>query len=141
MDVISMDEEKTVYNSEMQPARKSDLAKRSRYYQSLLDANLLEPGIPNYNLLNQSYIILITPFDLFGYGKFRYTFEAKCKEVPELKLEDGATRIFLNTRGRIMMKYLRNWWSFCIIWKIRQMIGQHNPRASGSSASMIVYVR
>lgn len=118
-----MDEEKTVYNSEMQPARKSDLAKRSRYYQSLLDANLLEPGIPNYNLLNQSYIILITPFDLFGYGKFRYTFEAKCKEVPELKLEDGATRIFLNTRGRIMMKYLRNWWSFCIIWKIRQMIG------------------
>lgn len=100
MDVISMDEERTVYNSEMQPTRKSDLAKRSRYYQSLLDTNLLEPGIPNYNLLNQSFIVLITPFDLFGYGKYRYTFEPRCKEVPELKLEDGATRIFLNTRGK-----------------------------------------
>lgn len=100
MDVISMDEEQTVYNSEMQPTRKSDLAKRSRYYQALLDTNLLEPGIPDYNLLNQSFIVLITPFDLFGYGKYRYTFEAKCKEVPDLKLEDGATRIFLNTRGK-----------------------------------------
>lgn len=100
MDVISIDEEDTVYNSEMNPERKTDLAKRSRYYQALLDTNLLEPGIPNYNLLNQSYIILITCFDLFGLGKYQYTFEPKCKEVPDLKLEDGATRIFLNTRGK-----------------------------------------
>ena len=39
------------------------------------------------------------PFDLFGYGLYRYTFQMKCEEVPELKLDDGATRIFLNTRG------------------------------------------
>lgn len=100
MDVISIDEDDTVYNSEMNAERKTDLAKRSRYYQSLLDTNLLEPGIPNYNLLNQSYIILITCFDLFGLGKYQYTFEPKCKEAPDLKLEDGATRIFLNTRGK-----------------------------------------
>ena len=40
------------------------------------------------------------PFDLFGYGLYRYTFQMKCEEVPELKLDDGATRIFLNTRGK-----------------------------------------
>ena len=100
MDVFSMDEERTVYNTEMQDKRKSDLAKRSRYYQALLDTNLLEPGIPNYNLLNTSYIILITTFDLFGYGKYQYTFEARCREEPGCVLEDQAVRIFLNTKGK-----------------------------------------
>lgn len=38
-------------------------------------------------------------FDLFGYGKYVYTFEPRCKEVPECILADGATRIFLNTKG------------------------------------------
>ena len=99
MDVFSMDEEDMVYNTEMQERRKTDLAKRSRYYQALTDTGLLEPGIPNYNLLNDSYIIMIMPFDLFGYGKYVYTFEAHCKEIPECKLKDGAVRIFLNTRG------------------------------------------
>lgn len=100
MDVFSMDEERTVYNTEMQDKRKSDLAKRSRYYQAVLDTNLLEPGIPNYNLLNATYIILITTFDLFGYGKYQYTFEARCREEPDCVLEDQAVRIFLNTRGK-----------------------------------------
>lgn len=100
MDVFSMDEEGTVYNTEMQDKRKSDLAKRSRYYQALLDTNLLEPGIPNYNLLNTTYIILITTFDLFGYGKYQYTFEARCREEPGCVLEDQAVRIFLNTKGK-----------------------------------------
>ncbi|MEI3219329.1 MAG: Rpn family recombination-promoting nuclease/putative transposase [Lachnoclostridium sp.] len=100
MDVFSMDEEGTVYNTEMQDKRKSDLAKRSRYYQAVLDTNLLEPGIPNYNLLNTTYIILITTFDLFGYGKYQYTFEARCREEPGCVLEDQAVRIFLNTRGK-----------------------------------------
>ena len=100
MDVFSMDEEGTVYNTEMQDKRKSDLAKRSRYYQAVLDTNLLEPGIPNYNLLNTTYIILITTFDLFGYGKYQYTFEARCREEPGCVLENQAVRIFLNTRGK-----------------------------------------
>jgi hypothetical protein len=43
---------------------------------------------------------MITPFDLFGYGLYRYTFQMRCEEVPELKLDGGATRIFLNTRGK-----------------------------------------
>lgn len=77
-----------------------DLAKRSRYYQALMDTNLLEPGIPNYNRLNDSYIIMITPYDLFGYGKYCYSFETRCIEVPECILADGATRIFLNTKGQ-----------------------------------------
>lgn len=43
---------------------------------------------------------MITPFDLFGYDLYQYTFQMTCEEVPELKLDDGATRIFLNTHGK-----------------------------------------
>ena len=100
MDVYATDEEKSVYNTEMQQKKRTDLAKRSRYYQSMIDAGLLEPGIPDYNQLNNSYIIIITPFDLFGYGRYVYTFRAGCLEEPECCLEDGAVRIFLNTRGK-----------------------------------------
>lgn len=99
MDVFSMDEEKSIYNTEMQKKKQSDLAKRSRYYQSMIDTSLLEPGIPDYNVLNKSYIIIITPFDLFGYNLYCYTFRACCMERPDCTLNDGATRIFLNTRG------------------------------------------
>lgn len=99
MDVFALDENQTVYNTEMQQQKRDDLAKRSRYYQAMIDVSLLEPGIPNYNQLNQSYIIMITPFDLFGFNKYQYTFETKCREIPELTLNDGATKIFLNTKG------------------------------------------
>lgn len=99
LDIFSMDEDRAVYNTEMQKQRRADLSKRSRYYQSLVDISLLEPGIPDYSQLNESYLIMITPFDLFGCGKYRYTFRAVCEEEPGCVLEDGATRIFLNTRG------------------------------------------
>lgn len=39
MDVFAMDEEKSIYNTKMQDAKKNDLAKRSRYYQSLIDTS------------------------------------------------------------------------------------------------------
>ena len=39
-------------------------------------------------------------FDLFGYGKYVYTFENKCKEVPECSLGDGAVKIFISTKGK-----------------------------------------
>ena len=99
LDIFSMDEDRAVYNTEMQKQRRADLSRRSRYYQSLVDISLLDPGIPDYSQLNESYLIMITPFDLFGCGKYRYTFRAVCEEEPGCVLEDGATRIFLNTRG------------------------------------------
>ncbi|MDD3794642.1 MAG: hypothetical protein PHE06_01490 [Lachnospiraceae bacterium] len=45
-------------------------------------------------------IIMITPYDLFGYGKYQYTFQPVCKGAPGLQLEDGTKQIFLNTKGR-----------------------------------------
>ena len=99
LDVFSMDQNKVVYNTEMQGEMKPDLVKRSRFYQSLIDSSLLEPGSISFNKLNDSYLIMIMPFDLFGQGRYRYTFRSYCKEDKNLMLNDGAVRIFLNTRG------------------------------------------
>jgi len=99
LDVISMSSDKTLYYTEMQQKDTGNLRRRSRYYQAQLDVSLLEPGSKNFNLLNDSCFILIAPFDIFGKGLYRYTFEGTCRECPELKLEDGAIRIFINTVG------------------------------------------
>lgn len=57
------------------------------------------PGMRSFNLLNDTCIIMITPFDLFGKGKYCYTFHPYCEEEPDLRLKDGAVRIFLNSHG------------------------------------------
>ncbi len=100
LDVISMDKEKNLYYTEMQKKNTGNLIRRSRYYQAQLDVSLLEPGSTDFNLLNDSCFILIAPFDLFGKGLFRYTFEGTCRECPELKLKDGAVRVFINLKGK-----------------------------------------
>ena len=89
-----------IYEVEAQKENTHNLPKRSRLYQGIIDSKLLPPGVVDFNLLNEVLIVMITPFDLFGYGLYRYTFQMRCEEVPELKLDDGATRIFLNTRGK-----------------------------------------
>ena len=99
LDVISMDKDKKIYYSEMQKKNTYNLTKRSRYYQAQLDVSLLEPGSVDFNQLNDSCFILIAPFDIFGRGLYRYTFEGTCLECPDLKIQDGARRIFINTNG------------------------------------------
>ena len=100
LDVYAIDEDDVIYEVEAQKENTHNLPKRSRLYQGIIDSKLLPPGVVDFNLLNEVLIVLIMPFDLFGYGLYRYTFQMKCEEVPELKLDDGATRIFLNTRGK-----------------------------------------
>ena len=99
LDVVSMDVYGKIYYTEMQKKNTGNLLKRSRYYQSQLDVSLLEPGSVDFNRLNDTCLILITPFDLFDKGLYRYTFSGFCEECPELKLPDGAIRVFINTKG------------------------------------------
>lgn len=99
VDVWAMDEQGTIYNSEMQGYKRGNLRKRSRYYQALLDSGLLEPGVVDFDILNDSFMIFISPFVVFGLKKYLYTFQMRCDEESELALGDGAVRIFLNTNG------------------------------------------
>lgn len=99
LDVIGMDVNHKIYYTEMQKNNTRNLSKRSRYYQAQVDVSLLEPGCTDFNRLNDACFILVAPFDIFGRGLYRYTFEGTCKECPDLKIQDGATRIFINTNG------------------------------------------
>ncbi len=73
----------------------SNLPQRSRYYQNLIDANLLDRG-EDYRLLNRSYVIFICMEDIFHKGRHIYTFENRCREELGLALSDGTVKIFLN---------------------------------------------
>jgi predicted transposase/invertase (TIGR01784 family) len=100
LDVWAQDENDTIYDAEVQKENTRNLPRRSRYYQGMIDSKLLEPGEIDFNHLNDLFIIMITPFDLFGENKYCYTFRMKCDEVSNMNLEDGAVRIFLNTHGQ-----------------------------------------
>ena len=98
LDVYVADSNNTVYDIEMQVAMSKELPKRTRYYQSLLDMQMLDKG-ESYEGLKPSYIIFICPFDQFGMGRHIYTFENICREDTDIFLEDGTTKIFLNAKG------------------------------------------
>ncbi len=98
LDVYVKDGKGTVYDIEMQAADTKELSKRSRYYQSMLDLQLIDKG-QTYKKLKPSYVIFICPFDLFGKGRHIYSFENICKEDNSVFLNDGAVKIFLNASG------------------------------------------
>ena len=102
LDLLAFDENDIVYDAEAQKENKGKrfLLRRSRLYQSAIDVNLLKPGDLDFGKMNDVYVIFIAPFDLFGENKYVYTFRMTCDEVPGLPMDDGAVRIFLNTRGR-----------------------------------------
>ena len=100
LDVYAMDEDDVIYNLEAQRKNTKNLPKRSRLYQGIIDSKLLPVGAFDFNEMNDVIIIMIAPFDLFGYGLYRYTFQMLCKEITELELSDGATRVFLNSHGK-----------------------------------------
>ncbi len=98
LDVYVKDSKETIYNIEMQPTLRGILPKRSRYYQSMIDLNLIEKG-QAYKKLNPSYIIFICTFDLFGRNRCIYTFENRCIQEIDLPLGDETTKVFLNSKG------------------------------------------
>ena len=105
LDIKVVDEHNTHYNLEMQvtnPINKltneSLLPKRTRYYQAMLDVDMLQKG-QDFDELPPSFIIFVCPFDCFNAGQRIYTFKKRCLEDPVIELPDEATVIFLNTTG------------------------------------------
>lgn len=99
LDVYARDDENTHYNVEMQAVRQMALGKRSRYYHSQIDMELLTSGA-EYPELPNTYVIFICDFDPFGERKYKYTFQNMCMESPMVSLADGSKTIFLNTKGK-----------------------------------------
>ena len=97
LDVYAKGDDSTCYNVEMQVRNKDNLPKRSRYYHSQIDMDIIAKGT-DYKELPDTYVIFICDFDPFGFGKYKYTFDMICTETGEM-LDDGARTIFLSTKG------------------------------------------
>lgn len=98
LDVYVEDNQNCSFDLEMQIANSDNIAKRMRYYQGLIDGDKLKRG-QHYSTLGESYIIFICPFDRFKQGRHIYTFRESCDQDYNLKLNDGAVKIFLSTKG------------------------------------------
>ncbi len=53
----------------------------------------------DYDALKNAVVIMILPFDPFGLNRMAYTIKTGCVEVPEMEYEDGASTIYLYTKG------------------------------------------
>ena len=76
LDIYLEDDDNTVFNLEMQTTTYKELPKRLRYYQGIIDLNMIEKG-ESYDILKESYVIFICTFDFFEKGRSVYEFE-KC---------------------------------------------------------------
>ena len=101
LDVYVNDDRGTVFNIEMQTSKDmEELVKRTRFYQSILDMYHLQKG-QKYMTLNDSYIIFICTFPVFTGNRHKYTFKNVCMEEHDILLNDGATKLFLSTKGKV----------------------------------------
>ncbi|MBQ0000741.1 MAG: Rpn family recombination-promoting nuclease/putative transposase [Clostridiales bacterium] len=97
LDVYAKDKANTHYNVEMQ-VRREHVEKRSRYYHSQMDMELLLSG-SSYEDLPDTYVIFICDYDPFGLGKYQYTVKKSFEETQESSYSDGIHSIFLSTEG------------------------------------------
>ena len=100
MDFCVEDGEGNFIDVEMQKRNEGNIPKRTRFYQALLDAPMLKSGEKGFDSLKPSYLVIICSFDFYQCGKYRYSFENYCEEVPKLRLGDECRKIILNTQGR-----------------------------------------
>lgn len=100
LDVYVEDDKHTVYNIEIQTTSKKHLPKRMRYYQGMIDLNIIDKGEDYYDL-KKSFVIFICTYDPFGAGRYIYTFSNRCEEDDSIVLGDETTKIVLNVNGTV----------------------------------------
>ena len=98
LDVYVKDDKNSVYDIEMQAVDTKELPKRSRYYQGVIDLQLIDAG-QSYSKLGHNYVIFICLEDIFGKGRHQYRFENFCTDDKKLALGDETVKIFLNADG------------------------------------------
>ena len=99
LDVYAKDQNNKRYNVEMQVKRDVALVKRSRYYHSQMDMELLASGT-SYEELTDTFVLFLCDYDPFGRGLYCYTCGTKCKEDSSVECDDGCQTIYLSTKGK-----------------------------------------
>ena len=105
LDVILADKDHTRYNLEMQAKNvigdtgEALLPKRTRYYQSVIDMDMLKKG-QDFDELDPLVLIFICTFDMYKEGRYVYTFKSRCLENLELELANDVTVKLVNAKGK-----------------------------------------
>ena len=89
LDIYAEDEDRILYNIEMQTTDQKNLPLRSRYYQGMMDTESLLKG-EDYDELKESIIIFLCRFDPFKKGIPWYTVKRTCIEDSNVFIDDGA---------------------------------------------------
>ena len=89
-----------VYDVEMQNLSCVDIGRRCRYYQSMIDVDILQTN-ETYFDLKDSYIIFLCTYDPFNEGLPIYTFESVCTSLPDETLIKDALK--LNTGAKVVI--------------------------------------
>ena len=108
MDVFAKDENRTHYDIEMQLVKKDSLEKRSRYYHSQMDVEMLEKG-KSYGELADTYVSFqfVT---LIPWGRKNAVIpSADTVKKREMYLVTESALFFLIQMEKIVRKYQRNW--------------------------------
>ena len=100
LDVYVEDDQNTVYDVDVQTTSNTNLPKRMRMYQSMIDVRALEEG-DDYQKLKKSFVIFITNYDPFGAKRYVYTFRSRCDEDNALVLNDAAVKLVVNAKGTV----------------------------------------
>ena len=100
MDLYVKDEDGRIFNVEVQTTNNKNLPKRMRYYQSVIDVDILTPG-EDYKDLKSSYVIFICNYDPYKDNRYIYTFENRCVQDTELAFGDETLKVIVNTKGTV----------------------------------------
>ena len=100
LDVYVEDDKDTVYNVEIQTTKNKNLPKRIRYYQGMIDLDIIDKG-DDYSSLKKSFIIFICTYDPYKTGRYIYTFKTQCQEDSSIYLKDDTTKIIVNANGTV----------------------------------------
>ena len=93
-DVYVKDSDK-VYDIEVQNKKFTEIEKRTRYYQSMIDIDMLAKGA-NFKELKESYVIFICKTDPFDLGEPCYKVKSIFENHPEKEFDDKTHKVFYN---------------------------------------------
>ena len=94
LDVYVQDSNR-VFDVEVQNILDDDLPTRTRYYQSMMDIDLLLKG-KKYSELKESFIIFVCKDDFYEEGLPCYTFSNLCHEKRTLEFGDKTHKVIFN---------------------------------------------
>ncbi len=95
LDALIRDDERKLYDVEIQVCDDENHAKRMRYYRTAIDWSYLEKG-KDYNELPELYMIFITSFDTFDLGRNHYEIVQYVDNSDKI-YDDGIHRLYFNT--------------------------------------------